>query len=467
MNAIAVCLLVLIFLGAAQPAPDGPPQASDPAAAAADSEFDALAGAFGNLYRSLQAKRGVAAEDHDVIRALRDRVVAFNETHPGNARGLALELQLSQWLEDRQRVDELFARLATLTGDVKIGLAWARYYERLRETERVGEIYDRLAGLFPSEPDVLIGQARYLRAGNEYGRAVAILEQLNLDAATHPKAALLLSECLFAQQRYQDAVDVLESIPQETLDTQPAVRASVDQDLPVRREYVGLWDQEQQIRSAEAAAGDLPRVEILTARGRIVVELFENEARNTVANFISLAESGFYDGTTFHRVMPNFMSQGGDPNTKPGATGVPGSGSPGYLIKDEHTLGGARNHFTGSLAMAKTNEPNTAGCQFYITHTAPAHLNGQHTVFGRTVEGLEVARSLEVGDVIETVTVLSKRDHEYVPETLPDPTAIPPVEDLETSLDLSLTPLPETQETSDTAETLESPQPTDPGETEE
>ena len=192
-----------------------------------------------------------------------------------------------------------------------------------------------------------------------------------------------------------------------------------------------------------------------------MVELFENEAPNTVANFISLAESGFYDGSKFHRVLPNFMSQGGDPNTKPGGTGPAGAGGPGYCIPDEHTLGGARNHFTGSLAMAKTGVPNSGGCQFYITHTAPAHLNGEHTVFGRTVEGLDVARSLEEGDVMETVNVLRKRDHAYEPETLPDPTAIPPAEDLSTSLDLSLTPTPLTDEPPETPGTP------DPGEPQE
>ena len=152
------------------------------------------------------------------------------------------------------------------------------------------------------------------------------------------------------------------------------------------------------------------------------------------------------------------MAQGGDPNTKAGATGAPGSGTPGYRIMDEHDVGGARKHFTGSLAMAKKPEAHSGGCQFYFTHTAPAHLNGKHTVFGRIVEGLDVARRLEVGDVIERVNVLAKRDHDYEPQTLPETPEEAPEEDLETSLGLPPATL------SGTPQPTESPEPGEPQE---
>ncbi|MCH8823785.1 MAG: peptidylprolyl isomerase [Planctomycetes bacterium] len=167
----------------------------------------------------------------------------------------------------------------------------------------------------------------------------------------------------------------------------------------------------------------MPRVELITDKGRIVVELFENEARYTVANFITLVEAGFYDLSKFHRVIPDFMAQGGDPNTKPGGTGEPGKGSPGYRIADEHNLSNSRNHFAGSLSMAKSPAPDTAGCQFFLTHRPTIDLNGKHTVFGRILEGLDVARSLEVDDVLQSAKVLRKRDHEYLFKTLDDPTA--------------------------------------------
>jgi len=194
------------------------------------------------------------------------------------------------------------------------------------------------------------------------------------------------------------------------------------------KEYIDLWKQEQEIRHSEEQADDLPRVMLVTERGPILLELFENQAPNTVANFISLTEQGFYDTSRFHRVLPNFMAQGGDPNSKPGATGVPGQGDPGYFIPDETDREDHRKHFTGTLAMAKTAAPNSGGCQFYITVLPTPHLNGKHTVFGRVIEGLEAARNLKQDDQIKAMTVLRKRPHEYKPNTLPKaaPVAPPP-----------------------------------------
>ena len=128
--------------------------------------------------------------------------------------------------------------------------------------------------------------------------------------------------------------------------------------------YRPKWEREEKLRAAEAKADDLPRVKLHTSAGDIVVELFENEAPNTVANFISLVEKGFYDGVQFHRVLPNFMAQGGDPITKdpskyPGQ-GV-GSGGPGYTIDDECFQANHREHFRGSLSMAHTEARNSGG----------------------------------------------------------------------------------------------------------
>ncbi len=407
-----VVCLGLCASAAAQPVAPAP---------AAGTGLDALRQTFLDLHASLQAVGGISPQDQGVIGAVRERAAAFNASHPDSVDGLAIELQLSMWLEDNDRVNELFERLTRLTRDVEYGVAWARYFRRINDPKRIAEVYSTLVEMFPDEVRVRVTWADYFKGANLYRRAIEIFEEGSLDPAANPEAILSYSECLFAEERYQDALDVLESIPQDVRSAKPGVAKSLESVLPARREYPGLWQAEQETRSAEAVARDLPRIELVTSQGVIVVELFENEAPNTVANFIALAQAGYYDGTTFHRVIPNFMAQAGDPNSRPGAEGVPGQGGPGYRIPDEFDREGARKHFTGSLAMAKTDEPNSGGSQFYITHTATPHLNGKHTVFGRVLEGLDVARALEPNDVLESVTVIRKRDHEYVPNTIPEP----------------------------------------------
>src|SRR5918997_568191 len=142
-----------------------------------------------------------------------------------------------------------------------------------------------------------------------------------------------------------------------------------------------------------------------TAHGPIRVKLYAQEAPITVNNFVFLAQQGFYDGTTFHRVIKNFMVQGGDP------TGT-GTGGPGYKIKDEfHPK--RRHDRPGILSMANAGA-NTGGSQFFITHTATPHLDNRHSVFGEVVEGLEnlmkirerdPQRDRQAGDLIERVEI--------------------------------------------------------------
>ena len=125
-----------------------------------------------------------------------------------------------------------------------------------------------------------------------------------------------------------------------------------------------------------------------TPRGDISVTLFDKAAPNTVANFVKLAKAGFYDGLAFHRVIANFMIQGGCPNSKEGAAGHPGTGGPGYKIKCEIN---PEKHLPGTLSMAHAG-PNTGGSQFFITHTSTPHLDGVHTVFGRLEDPKDIAK---------------------------------------------------------------------------
>lgn len=137
-------------------------------------------------------------------------------------------------------------------------------------------------------------------------------------------------------------------------------------------------------------------VNMETNKGTIEIELFPQYAPKTVNNFVFLARQGFYDGLKFHRVISNFMIQGGDP------TGT-GSGGPGYRFEDE-VKNNPLKHETGVLSMANAG-PNTNGSQFFITHSPQPHLNGKHTVFGKVTKGQDVVNAIRQGDVMNKVTV--------------------------------------------------------------
>ena len=177
------------------------------------------------------------------------------------------------------------------------------------------------------------------------------------------------------------------------------------------------WEKESAIREAEAKADDNPRVKLTTTKGDVVIELFENEAPQAVANFLSLVKDGFYDGLTFHRVIPAFMAQGGDPDGN-------GSGGPGYSIKCECYKPDYRHHFRGSLSMAHAGR-DTGGSQFFLTYVPTSFLDGKHTVFGRVVEGMDNASSIKRGepvrspDKIVKAEVLRDRGHAYKFDKLP------------------------------------------------
>ena len=146
---------------------------------------------------------------------------------------------------------------------------------------------------------------------------------------------------------------------------------------------------------------------IETNRGTIVVELYDKDAPGTVSNFEKLANSGFYDGVKFHRVVPNFVVQGGDPQSKDLPAGDPriGSGGPGYTIKCE-TKDNPRTHEVGALSMAHAGK-DTGGSQFFMVldEGSTRHLNGKHTVFGKITQGIDVMRQIKQNDHMTKVRV--------------------------------------------------------------
>lgn len=227
-----------------------------------------------------------------------------------------------------------------------------------------------------------------------------------------------LAEKWLTAARDGGGIDRLPGVPQ-----QESLRDLAKQYLNDIPEHKAAWKKEQAIREAEAKAQPpLPRVLLKTSKGDIEIELFENEAPNTVANFIALVEKKFYDGTPFHRVLPHFMAQGGDP------TGT-GTGGPGYAVPCECYQPDFRKHFRGSLSMAHAGR-DTGGSQFFLTFRPTPFLNGKHTVFGRVVKGFDVLPKIQrvdpskqeqpEPDKILEARVLQKREHPYVPKTLPD-----------------------------------------------
>jgi peptidyl-prolyl cis-trans isomerase B (cyclophilin B) len=153
----------------------------------------------------------------------------------------------------------------------------------------------------------------------------------------------------------------------------------------------------------------MTRVLFRTDRGDINLELFQKEAPDTVANFVKLIESGFYDGLAFHRVIPNFMIQGGCPNTRSGASGRPGTGGPGWHIKCE-TAGNPHQHKLGAISMAHAGK-DTGGSQFFVVNgdrSNVKHLDGVHTVFGQCVSDADIAvvQAIKGDDRIIKATVV-------------------------------------------------------------
>ncbi|MBS3908462.1 MAG: peptidylprolyl isomerase [Actinobacteria bacterium] len=154
--------------------------------------------------------------------------------------------------------------------------------------------------------------------------------------------------------------------------------------------------------AAQPAAGKRPHAVVETNKGKIVFELYPHKAPKTVANFVSLAGQSFYNGIKWHRVEPGFVIQGGDPLSKDDDPANDGLGGPGYKIDAEFN---DVPHITGTVAMARAQDPNSAGSQFYICLDAQPSLDGNYTVFGQVVEGMDVVERIQVGDLMSRVYI--------------------------------------------------------------
>ena len=247
-------------------------------------------------------------------------------------------------------------------------------------------------------------------------KAFDLVKKLDAAGAASPDVVLLGASAAIVASRLDQAEAWIDQAKKAGVDDERI--GELKQMVASERPKV---DAEMKVRAKEEAAGNLPQVKIETTKGTVVVELFENEAPNTVANFITLVEQGFYDGTPFHRVIGGFMAQGGDP------TGT-GTGGPGHVIACECYAPNARKHFLGSLSMAHAGK-DTGGSQFFLTFRPTEHLDGRHTVFGRVVEGFDVLPRLvrtegpfagAAPDQIVKAEMIRKADRDYTPQKMPD-----------------------------------------------
>ena len=360
---------------------------------------------YDQLKRYMAAKRRIGADEKASLVALQERIDAYRETNPEDPRPLAMDIQISTWLGDDARIDMDYEQLAKVSDLDRIQVAWAKH--------RLGL--------------------------NGYGSIPGILGANEIDLAAEPEAGILLARSYMARNQFQEAIDAINSIPEEGL-KKPSIRVQANRIRSQAERWLVLWQDELILRETEDAAGTSPVMQLITSRGPVTVMLYETQAPNTVANFIELAERNFFDGTRFHRVEPNFVVQGGDPNSRPDSTIDPGSGGRGQWIPDESTRPDKRFHFAGSLAMAKSPDqqkpgstiPNSASSQFYVVLEPAENLNEEYTVFGRVIDGIEIVEAIRKNDDLFKVATISRPEGDYKAETLAIPgvpkpgTIIPP-----------------------------------------
>ncbi len=335
------------------------------------------------------------------------RTVRFNKVH---AEWQELNEKLNGFGQEYRQADE--KRREELRKEFDKGVRQAeKLQSKLRDSAR--EAYEESPNASEDATSTLLGFVALAISEDDYVAADQLAQLLIDNDCEAVELDDFAGQIAYAQQDFDAAEKHLKRARKNGVISRSAMGYLMDVE-----EAKKAWSREVALRKAEQKADDLPRVKIETSKGAMVIELFENEAPETVGNFVSLVEDGFYDGLNFHRVLPNFMAQGGCPDGT-------GTGGPGYSIHCECRQENRRAHFAGSLSMAHAGR-DTGGSQFFLTFRRTSHLDGKHTVFGRVIKGLDVLSKLEridpqdpfataEPDRIVKATVLRKRDHKYQP----------------------------------------------------
>jgi cyclophilin family peptidyl-prolyl cis-trans isomerase len=376
--AVAWALMTTCQVGGQEPVPEiaAPPEAAGGAARAADSEPPSTKAQFAELLRQWK-----------LINSRLDTL----QTQYRTAATPAVRAEV------KKQYEELVAESNQLLPQVGAA-AEAAYIEKPNQDPEVIRL--------------LIGLVAYEFRRDDYEKALRLAKLLESHGCDEAVLYDIAGSAAFHADDYSTAESYLTRA--QKAGKLGTTGRQLLAELPAQKQ---AWEKEQEIRAKEAAADDLPRVKLETSKGTMLVELYENEAPETVGNFVNLVEKGFYDGLTFHRVLPGFMAQGGDPEGT-------GGGGPGYEIYCECDEENYRKHFRGTLSMAHAGK-DTGGSQFFLTFKPTTHLNGKHTAFGRVIEGVDVLAKLqridpdnprgELPDKIVKAEVVRKRDHAYKP----------------------------------------------------
>jgi peptidyl-prolyl cis-trans isomerase B (cyclophilin B) len=364
------------------------------AAPIAAEDWTSIRAEYDQLKTYMSSKRRIGASERTALQGLQSRLDAYLGEYPEDRRAIALDINVASWLGQTERVDADYERLAMLSDADAVWLAWA---ERHLAENRYGDAGD-------------------LARGREY------------DLAKTPGIAILNARVHMSNNEFADAIVAIDAIPEEGL-AKPGIRTKANRIRGQAQRWLALWTDELALRTAEESAGTAPIMQLITSRGPVTILLHEDQAPNTVANFIELSERGFYNGTRFHRVEPNFVAQGGDPNSRLGSVGTAGTGGRGAQLPDESARSDKRRHFAGVLAMAKAPDPskpgksipNSGSSQFYIVLEPAESLNAEYTVFGRVIDGMEAVHRLRRNDELTAVTTISKPDRQYKATTIPLP----------------------------------------------
>ena len=420
------------------------------------------------IWRKIRAGEDVQQDRRDLLSAIDD----YNLDYPNDVAGLTFAAEIATAIGDDAMVDGYYARILAINPMlVRQGLAWAAYYydsnppraeqilkqlsanapDNVAFSMAMYEFYakkmpDRLERQFldlntrppsselvgflngvsgtskdlglayamrtkeqwPDDPLATSQLASRLRWVARYQDAIDQFEQLDEEQLLRDDIGMEYADCLYATHRFTDSIAHLQAIQLRDSIFDKNASRGINFRLGTRPQMIQAWKDEQALRAADAERDDNPQATITIEGVPIRVELFEDHAPVAVANFIHLADEGFYTDSDFHRVQLGLMSQGG---RRAGDTDP--YGGPGYYIEHEGERANARKHFRGSICMAATTQEQRIGSQFYITHFPTSHLNAKHVVIGRVLDGQDIVEAMRGDERIDGVKVTRRRGHDY------------------------------------------------------